>query len=461
MAVAALCASCSDWLDVQPSDRISEENNFSDVAGFKKALNGVYVELNRSSLYGRNLTCGFIEVLSQRYAVGDDNKSVKEYMGFNYSGSAAESILSDIWSTAYTLIANVNAILKNCELHRDVLSDEYYHLIRGEALALRAFLHFDLFRLFGPVYATNAADASIPYYTEFSLNVAPSYVGEEFMAMVTADLIDAEKELEDDPIIRRGVEGNTMDTFLRYRNLRLNYYAVQALLARAYYYMGDSENALSYAKKVIAVQEEKFPWINPMKLTNTASMDRVFSTEVLFAAQNLQRNDLFTSLFDGSNLKLSTLLAPREDVTNYLFDYDKVDYRYMSSLKNAIEISGSSYSIFNKYQGTDSLYNQMIPLIRVSEAYLIATETAADRTEKLGYLNTLRNHRGVKNVSSPSSYYIKREWLREFYGEGQLFFWYKRNQESYIQSAYDPYGTVSISSSSYKMPIPDGELKYN
>lgn len=350
MAVAALCASCSDWLDVQPSDRISEENNFSDVAGFKKALNGVYVELNRSSLYGRNLTCGFIEVLSQRYAVGDDNKSVKEYMGFNYSGSAAESILSDIWSTAYTLIANVNAILKNCELHRDVLSDEYYHLIRGEALALRAFLHFDLFRLFGPVYATNAADASIPYYTEFSLNVAPSYVGEEFMAMVTADLIDAEKELEDDPIIRRGVEGNTMDTFLRYRNLRLNYYAVQALLARAYYYMGDSENALSYAKKVIAVQEEKFPWINPMKLTNTASMDRVFSTEVLFAAQNLQRNDLFTSLFDGSNLKLSTLLAPREDVTNYLFDYDKVDYRYMSSLKNAIEISGSSYSIFNKYQ---------------------------------------------------------------------------------------------------------------
>ena len=42
--LAAVCSSCSDWLDVKPSDRVSEENNFSDVAGFKKALNGIYIE---------------------------------------------------------------------------------------------------------------------------------------------------------------------------------------------------------------------------------------------------------------------------------------------------------------------------------------------------------------------------------------------------------------------------------
>lgn len=70
--------SCSNWLDVKPSDRISEDNNFSSLVGFKKTLNGVYIELNSSDLYGKNLSCEFIEILAQRYAIGDENKSNKE-----------------------------------------------------------------------------------------------------------------------------------------------------------------------------------------------------------------------------------------------------------------------------------------------------------------------------------------------------------------------------------------------
>ena len=55
-AVLALAStSCSDWLDVKPSDRISEEGNFSSVPGFCQALNGIYVELNTNQLYGRTL----------------------------------------------------------------------------------------------------------------------------------------------------------------------------------------------------------------------------------------------------------------------------------------------------------------------------------------------------------------------------------------------------------------------
>ena len=80
--------SCSNWLDVKPSDRISEDNNFSSLVGFKKTLNGVYIELNSSDLYGKNLSCEFIEILAQRYAIGDENKSNKELMEFSYNGSA-------------------------------------------------------------------------------------------------------------------------------------------------------------------------------------------------------------------------------------------------------------------------------------------------------------------------------------------------------------------------------------
>ena len=120
--------SCSNWLDVKPSDRISEDNNFSSLVGFKKTLNGV--------------SCEFIEILAQRYAIGDENKSNKELMEFSYNGSAGRGKTTSIWGTAYKLIANTNLILKNIELHSDVLAGEYYNLIKGEALGLRAYLHF-------------------------------------------------------------------------------------------------------------------------------------------------------------------------------------------------------------------------------------------------------------------------------------------------------------------------------
>ena len=47
-------------------------------------------------------------------------------------------------------------------------------------------------------------------------------------------------------------------------------------------------------------------------------------------------------------------------------------------LSGTVEISGTTYRVFNKFQGTDSLYNQMIPMIRISEMYMIASETSTD-----------------------------------------------------------------------------------
>ena len=61
--------SCESWLNVTPSDRLSEEMLFNDREGFVKALNGVYIELNTNELYGRNLTAGALDVMGQYYSV--------------------------------------------------------------------------------------------------------------------------------------------------------------------------------------------------------------------------------------------------------------------------------------------------------------------------------------------------------------------------------------------------------
>lgn len=36
---------CSKWLDVKPYDQVAEDDLYSTEEGFKKVLNGVYIDL--------------------------------------------------------------------------------------------------------------------------------------------------------------------------------------------------------------------------------------------------------------------------------------------------------------------------------------------------------------------------------------------------------------------------------
>ena len=456
---------CSDWLNVKPSDRVSEKSAFSTISGFKQALNGIYVELNQTDLYGRTLTVEFVEILAQRYAINEEATVDKLLSEFEYGGSDAKSRASAIWAKAYNLIANTNLLVRNCDVNRAVLPDDYYHIVKGEALALRAMLHFDLFRLFGPVYGVDSTLKSIPYYTDFALDVNPSLAGDEFIQQVINDLVDAEEYLKDyDPIITYGPKGDHLDNFKCDRNLRLNYYAVQALLSRVYLYRGNNVKALEYAKKVIEVQKRWFPWVKTLDiLSGSENPDRMFSTEILFALQNLKRSSIFSSLFDANNLKLNSLLPMRDDVVGNMFDDEKQDYRYSTWFTSGtVDLGGVNYKVFNKYQGKDSLFSQMIPMIRVSEVFLIAAETEERSSDGVVYFNELRNNRGLNSVSNSSlSWRLEEEWRREFIGEGQLFFYYKRNMQTSVMSAYNLYETTSVVLKNYVIPIPEGELKYN
>lgn len=462
--VALSAVSCSDWLDVKPSDRIDEETAFSNLAGFRQALNGIYIELNDDKLYGRTLTSEFIEVMGQRYAItGSEN--VYNYLAeYDYTRSSAlAGRIQSIWEKAYNLIANCNLLLKNCELQRGkALTEDYYQLIRGEALALRAFLHFDLFRLFGPVYSDHTELITIPYYEAFSFQVAESLTAENFMIKVIDDLLEAEKALVDDPVIANGPDGDQTVTFLSLRNLRLNYYAVQAMLARAYLYIGNPDGlALDYALKVIGIHERHFPWVDPMVLQGDTP-DRMFSSEVLFGLQNVNRSSIFSALFDGSYLKAGSLLAPEDQILDYVFNYEKTDYRYDNWFGTAVELGGFTYRNFIKYKDSgEALQMQLIPLIRISEMYLIAAEISPTTQEGVEFYNTLRRSRGVagKYYYNYKSW-MEDEWRMEFYGEGQLFYYYKRRNLSSFM-ANKEWNYTSMTDSKYKLPVPDAETKYN
>ena len=55
--------SCTDWLDYKPSDKQSEEQQFSSKDGFYAAVNGVYNRMSGNSLYGKYLSYDMIDIL--------------------------------------------------------------------------------------------------------------------------------------------------------------------------------------------------------------------------------------------------------------------------------------------------------------------------------------------------------------------------------------------------------------
>ena len=67
--------------------------------------------------------------------------------------------------------------------------------MKGEALGLRAFLHFDLLRMFGPVFAMEPQGKAIPYRTVFSNEPTPVLPATEVVDACLADLHQADSLL--------------------------------------------------------------------------------------------------------------------------------------------------------------------------------------------------------------------------------------------------------------------------
>ena len=249
----------------------------------------------------------------------------------------------------------------------------------------------------------------------------------------------------------------------------MNYYAVKALLARVYLWGGDRTLAYATAIEILkAVRDsgtELFPFVTNAAATSSSTPDRVFSTEVLFGCYNSSRGTIHETLF-APTLETAKILTFAGTLNSgrveELYD-DKNDYRY--KIWATYNNNGNSVLYHRKYEDFEDnsgtrTYRYMVPLIRLSEVYLIAAECCDDLDEAVGYLNTLRNARncfsvyptvdGLKN-------YIASEYRKEMLGEGQMFFFYKRKEIVNIPNGTQASGTMNVELNKYVVPLPDSE----
>ena len=455
-----MLGSCNSWLDVQPMDSMTEEQLYSSEDGIQVALNGLYLNLTSSTLYAEQLGGGIMDVLGQYYYIPNGHRYY--YFGqYDLNNNDIKGTWSGIWDAAYTLIAHCNNFLAQIDQHPGLMDDNAYDMMKGEALAIRTLLHFDMYRLFGPVYnEENASVVAVPYYDQVTDVAQPLLSGADMMEHLLADIDEAIDLLSHDVILENGVVED--EDFWSYRNLRMNYYAALALKARICWYINDTEhNAEAYeiASSLLAdidpETQEACNFTSTFTPVETPNSDPCFYTEAIFAMHNINRIDVHRDLF-SSDLDDNKILASTSDYVNSL--YETMDYRY-GIWENATGRATTGLMVCTKYQDestTASGYvNEILPLFTLGELYLIAAATAPDDAAASTYLEDLRLNRGyqignMNNMDVAST--LQNEWKKEMFGEGQFYYFLKRNNITTVEGA-SPY----IPDAQFGINLPESE----
>ena len=437
---------CNKWLDVHPKTQVKGDELFSNEQGFTDALAGIYASFGGNDLYGRNLTYLAPDLLAQYYETSEtrDAFSHHQLAAYNYENAAVKAYLKQIWSSLYNLIANTNNLLKHIDQYNGRFVSVDPQAVKGEALALRAFMHFDLLRMYGPSYASGPDKTAIPYVPTVSLQPSPLLPVREVLDKIIADLKVAERLLASSD---RGVAF-------------FNYNAVRALLARVYLYKNDKENAGAYARDVINSRQYSFAPV--ATLTTPSNKNRTLMTEQIFALRDV------TTL--GENVKSYFIGTPSATISNA--DTYLANTLGMVNSIYETNISGTDYrynyfwiSLFDKMTPTrlwqeDALEKNTLSLLRIPEMYYIAAECATDRETGIAYLNEVRVNRGLTALpedlnEAALQQEIYKEYRKEFVCEGQLWFYYKRLAMPQINGT-----SVAGSDAIYVFPLPDDEVLF-
>lgn len=455
--------SCENFLDVQPRGTLTEDAMFKDVQGYRDAMYGVYASMASPQLYGRNMSYDFMDKLGQMFLLNNTEYTDINISNYEYTNKRVKAYTDTIWSGLYQSISYVNNVIGHLE--KTTLSHPDLAFIKGEAYAVRAFLHYDAARLYAKSYKTDAAAKGIPYAYSFDLNNKTLYSLADAYKNMLSDLNVAEKALVNDNAISYDEAGVNSD-YQKGRYVHFNKFAVKALKARVFYSMGNNDSAAYYSKQVIDAKTNfaltDFSKFNTVKRF-PAPKELIFGLNTVRITQSVY--DLFIA-----NSSAGNMTQGRFDLQsvygNASFTAGNTDVRFSAYYR---EESGIYRFIRFMESEADMKANPIkgINLIRLPEMYYILAESVydKDRAQAIGFLNEVRKSRGLKEidntvVDSKEKFEkeMMKERMREMPGEGQVFFALKHYNRPFLKINGET--VVQPSSEVFVLPWPQNELDF-
>lgn len=486
--LSTLCMGCKKWLDVQPQGQTTQEELFKTQKGFRDALTGAYIRMKSGNIYGGSLMWGNIEYMASNWdSQNTANVSLTKLIAGDYTDQYVKGWMDNTYQDLYKVVADVNSILQRIDDKKPVFTDGNYAMIKGESLALRAFCHFDALRMFGPMPANPGSSRTLPYVTEVSKNVHEPLVYQEFARSILADLDQAEVLLKGvDPILKYSVaqlnpgpndKPVVDDNYLEYRQIRMNYYAVLALKARVYLWLvpldnANKANAARYAQMVMdGVDPAGKPTFRLGEERDRAAEDYTMSPEHIMALSVYDLSTTANGLFgsSGSLARYDFSIADGFYYLNNLFPVAErtsdIRWKQMWSYKTAA--GSTSYAVYKKFIQKAANPILQVPLLRLSEMSLILTECAESKGGAETVYAAYCSKKGIPFTAFNAADWqtdrknkLIREYVREFYAEGQTFFTYKRFNVTTLPASWT-YTFFTGKPEKYIVPKPDREINYN
>lgn len=459
--IGITATSCSKVLDVNPETQLDASTRFQKLEDYRFSLLGTYSLFRDVNYYGA------VEGASNAFALlpdmlADDLLSTDENLQSQvvfsaWIFSALESQVEQTWMTGYKIINQANMTLAGIDRFAEK-SPDAVNRIKGQALAIRGHVHFDLLRYWVNDYSRNSTAPGIPYITVVDYEQKPSRsTVKETYDKIEKDLLDALALL------------NSQDVNGADERAYIDADVVKAMLARLYLYSNEMSKAIDYATQVIGQYPLADKTTFPQIWTDFTNAEVIWYV-AFDAGQGTPGGNSYVPAINYSPY------SPNQDLIN---QYDAADIRPASYY--AVRADGDDVDrvVFSKFQAKytaqkrpDGIVN--FKVFRVSEMYLIRAEanarlTTPDEAAANADLNTLRAARITGYTDETLNGQdlldaIELERRKELIGEGHRFLDLKRKgitNRKVERTNCAENCTLDATAPQWAWPIPQSEIDAN
>ncbi|MDO5637013.1 MAG: RagB/SusD family nutrient uptake outer membrane protein [Myroides sp.] len=427
--------SCEEFLDVEvPKNEIDQNLVFSDDRMAISALTNTYSKIRDLGFFaGNKVGIGYL------LGCYTDELEVTNAQESSYLRFYQNSVLSDntavtsLWNNTYNQIYLVNNVLEGLEKSKTI-SPEVQDQLKGEALALRAILHFYLTQTFG----------DIPYIlsTDYRVNTT---IGKQ---SVNAVMVQAVDDL-------LAAELLVSPAYPSSEKVRINRNVVEGFLARMYLYQNNWEKAQYYAEKLI---NSGIYRLEPIETT--------FLKDSKSAIWQLKPEAEGRNTLEAGEYQFESTPPPFARLsTKLLGDFENGDLRKEVWVRFVGDDRINACAFKYKQKGISSPSREYSIIMRIEEMYFIAAESAAHKgswQEFNGYINAIRERAGLITLDidnyTDALNLLKNERRVELFCEyGHRFYDLKR------WNAFDELFDVKPQWKQYYqvLPLPEKELLLN
>ncbi len=477
-AAFTLVQGCSkkEVIELTPEFSLDALGNPSSMKQVEEVLIGAYGSFRSADYFGSGSGTGagwaiLPDVMSDNLYESSVETLANSRAMADWTFTTNTGQVNSLYRAPYTTIAHANIILRDIDKFTNSTNQTMANRIKGQAYAIRALAHFDLFRYFATKYdRTSTADLALSYTKEFtvSTSVKPARLSnKDYYDNLLADITQAITLLGnvDQPVNPTGLTRPYIDKNAAY-----------AIAARINLYAGNWADAATAATSAL----------NGRPLANTqAAFSGMYNQtnlgEIIWNVQfeSGQSGPTFLMYFVTSNrsyFRPSPEIAVQAGTSGLIRSND---IRFGAYFSTTTFSSATGLSV-TKYKGKNTLLDGSanFPVFRSGEMYLIRAEAnarlgGANEVTALADLNALRAARitGYTPVVLTGTALINAiadERRAELVAEGHRFFDLKRTTRLIQRGAICGTSasaagscTLATTAREWALPIPDAVINAN